>query len=78
MLIALCRGWLGDIDGVGRWKGLFQPLRQGIVEPALFLAIRRAGFGGGNGARSGNVTSLDEYTHWQWLTVADTVPGYPF
>ena len=32
----------------------------------------------GNGARSGNVTSLDEYTQWQWLTVADTVPGYPF
>ena len=32
----------------------------------------------GNGARSGNVTSLDEYTQWQWLTVAETVPGYPF
>jgi len=32
----------------------------------------------GNGARSGNLTSLDEYTQWQWVTVADEVPGYPF
>ncbi len=32
----------------------------------------------GNGARSGNVTSLDEYTQWQWVTVAETVPTYPF
>lgn len=32
----------------------------------------------GNGARSGNVTSLDEYTLWQWVTVAETVPSYPF
>ncbi|MFD1554784.1 benzaldehyde dehydrogenase [Paraburkholderia silviterrae] len=32
----------------------------------------------GNGARSGNVTSLDEYTYWRWLTVAETVPDYPF
>ena len=32
----------------------------------------------GNGARSGNVTSLDEYTQWQWLTLADAIPDYPF
>ncbi len=32
----------------------------------------------GNGARSGNLTSLDEYSQWQWLTVTDVVPDYPF
>ena len=32
----------------------------------------------GNGARSGNVTSLDEFSQWQWITLAETVPAYPF
>jgi benzaldehyde dehydrogenase (NAD) len=32
----------------------------------------------GNGARSGNVTSPDEYSQWQWVTVSDRVPNYPF
>jgi benzaldehyde dehydrogenase (NAD) len=32
----------------------------------------------GNGARSGNVTSLDEFSQWQWVTLAEDVPAYPF
>lgn len=47
------------------------------VNHDVFGAIGGMG-ASGNGARSGNVTSLDEYTHWQWITVGDEVPGYPF
>lgn len=32
----------------------------------------------GNGARSGNVTALDEFSQWQWVTLAESVPAYPF
>ncbi|MEZ5643668.1 MAG: benzaldehyde dehydrogenase [Burkholderiaceae bacterium] len=47
------------------------------VNHDVFGAIGGMG-ASGNGARSGNVTSLDEYTHWQWITVGDDVPPYPF
>jgi benzaldehyde dehydrogenase (NAD) len=47
------------------------------VNHDVFGAIGGMG-ASGNGARSGNVTSLDEYTHWQWITVGDEIPGYPF
>src|SRR5437879_1960479 len=46
--------WLGDIDRVGPRKGLFQALLQGVVEPALFLAIGQAGIDWGNYARCGH------------------------
>lgn len=32
----------------------------------------------GNGARSGGPSVMDEYSQWQWLTVNETVPPYPF
>ncbi|WP_249123510.1 MULTISPECIES: aldehyde dehydrogenase family protein [unclassified Bradyrhizobium] len=32
----------------------------------------------GNGARSGGPSVMDEYSQWQWVTVSDTVPAYPF
>jgi benzaldehyde dehydrogenase (NAD) len=32
----------------------------------------------GNGARSGGPSVMDEYSQWQWVTVNDTVPQYPF
>lgn len=32
----------------------------------------------GNGARSGGPSVLDEYSQWQWITVNETVPPYPF
>jgi benzaldehyde dehydrogenase (NAD) len=39
-------------------------------------------FGGrgcsGNGGRAGAVADLDEFTQWQWVTVKDTPPRYPF
>src|SRR6185295_3868211 len=57
VLVPLRGRWLGDIDRVGRRKGLFQALLQGGVEPALFLAFGQAGIDWGNYARSdhGNV-----------------------
>ncbi len=32
----------------------------------------------GNGARSGGPSVMDEYSQWQWVTVNETVPQYPF
>ena len=32
----------------------------------------------GNGARSGGPSMADEYSQWQWVTVNDRVPDYPF
>ena len=32
----------------------------------------------GNGARSGGPSTMDEYSQWQWVTVNDQVPEYPF
>ncbi|MBL4789360.1 MAG: benzaldehyde dehydrogenase [Kordiimonadaceae bacterium] len=32
----------------------------------------------GNGARSGGPSVMDEYSQWQWVTVSDKVPEYPF
>lgn len=32
----------------------------------------------GNGARSGGPSIMDEYSQWQWITVNDRVPAYPF
>lgn len=32
----------------------------------------------GNGARSGGPSIMDEYSQWQWITVNDKVPAYPF
>jgi benzaldehyde dehydrogenase (NAD) len=33
---------------------------------------------GGNGAAMGGPADIDEYTRWQWLTVQDQPPPYPF
>lgn len=39
-------------------------------------------FGGtgmsGNGTSVGGPADWDQYTHWQWVTIKDTVPPYPF
>lgn len=32
----------------------------------------------GNGARSGGPSVMEEYSQWQWVTVNETVPPYPF
>ncbi|HRI13803.1 MAG TPA: aldehyde dehydrogenase family protein [Verrucomicrobiota bacterium] len=32
----------------------------------------------GNGARSGGPSILDEFSQWQWITVNEKVPAYPF
>src|SRR5207244_13202197 len=65
---------LGDIDRIGRRKGLFEALRQGVVEPALFLG--RAGVDRGSHARSGH--GVSSRREWRpayelrdaiWLTI---------
>lgn len=33
---------------------------------------------GGNGGSVGGPADIDEYTQWQWITVKDTVPQFPF
>jgi benzaldehyde dehydrogenase (NAD) len=33
---------------------------------------------GGNGGSVGGPADIDEYTRWQWITVKDTVPTFPF
>ncbi|GLS32661.1 benzaldehyde dehydrogenase (NAD+) [Mesorhizobium albiziae] len=32
----------------------------------------------GNGARSGGPSVMDEYSQWQWITVNEDIPPYPF
>ena len=33
---------------------------------------------GGNGGSVGGPADIDEYTQWQWITVKDTLPAFPF
>ncbi|WP_085315514.1 aldehyde dehydrogenase family protein [Derxia lacustris] len=33
---------------------------------------------GGNGSAVGGPADIDEYTRWQWLTVRDALPAFPF
>ncbi|MCM5681603.1 benzaldehyde dehydrogenase [Schlegelella sp. S2-27] len=33
---------------------------------------------GGNGSAVGGPADVDEYTRWQWITVKDTLPAFPF
>jgi benzaldehyde dehydrogenase (NAD) len=33
---------------------------------------------GGNGGSVGGPADMDEYTQWQWITVKDTPPQFPF
>ena len=39
-------------------------------------------FGGrgasGNGTSIGGPANLDEFSQWQWVTIKDTAPSYPF
>jgi benzaldehyde dehydrogenase (NAD) len=32
----------------------------------------------GNGARYGGEANLDNFTEWQWVTVRDEPPTFPF
>ena len=33
---------------------------------------------GGNGSSVGGPADIDEYTQWQWVTIRDSVPAFPF
>ena len=33
---------------------------------------------GGNGGSVGGPADIDEYTQWQWITVKDAPPAFPF
>jgi benzaldehyde dehydrogenase (NAD) len=68
----------------GRAMRVARQLRTGIVHindqtvnHEVFGPIGGMG-ASGNGARSGGPSALDEYTQWQWITVHDEVPAYPF
>ena len=45
-------------------------------------AIRHVSYGGrsasDNGSRIGGPANWDEFTQWQWITVRDAPPSYPF
>ena len=68
---------MGRADRVGR------AIRSGTVWVNTFL-IRdlTAPFGGmgisGNGGRFGAEANLDTFTQWQWLTVRDEPPSFPY
>ncbi|HZX85026.1 MAG TPA: benzaldehyde dehydrogenase [Reyranella sp.] len=59
-------------------------LRTGLlhINDQTVLGDPNAPFGGrgasGNGSRVGGPADWDEFTQWQWVTVRDTPPRYPF
>lgn len=68
----------------GRAMRMADQLRTGIVHINDQTVIHEVfgpigGMGtSGNGARSGGPSVLDEFSQWQWITVADEIPAYPF
>ncbi|MFS4437456.1 benzaldehyde dehydrogenase [Paracoccaceae bacterium GXU_MW_L88] len=67
-----------------RAMALSKQLRTGIVHINDQTVVHEVfgpigGMGAsGNGARSGGPGVLEEYSQWQWVTVNDDVPDYPF
>jgi benzaldehyde dehydrogenase (NAD) len=65
------------------WK-LAERLRAGMVHvnDTTVNDDPTAPFGGvgasGNGGRYGGQANWEEFTQWQWVTVRDTPPTYPF
>ena len=71
-------------DDIGRALRMSDRLRTGIVHINDQTVVHEAfapigGMGSsGNGARSGGPSVADEYSQWQWITVSQEVPKYPF
>ena len=69
---------------VGRAMALGQRLRAGMVhindQTVNDECVNPFGGPGvgGNGGSVGGPADIDEYTQWQWITVKDTPPAFPF
>eukprot|EP01030_Chromulinospumella_sphaerica_P016319 gene16319-16132_t len=69
---------------VGRALALGQRLRAGMVHindqtvnDECINPFGGPGLGG-NGSSVGGPADMDEYTQWQWITVKDAPPAFPF
>jgi benzaldehyde dehydrogenase (NAD) len=69
---------------VGRAMAIGQRLRAGMVHindqtvnDECINPFGGPGIGG-NGGSVGGPADIEEYTQWQWITVKDTVPQFPF
>ena len=47
----------------------------GMATPADVVAAAKAS---GNGSRIGGPANWEEFTQWQWVTIKDNPPPYPF
>ncbi|AZG08839.1 aldehyde dehydrogenase family protein [Pigmentiphaga sp. H8] len=69
---------------VARAMALGRRLRTGLlhINDQTVAGDPRVPFGGmgasGNGGRIGGPANWDEFTQWQWVTVQDRPPAYPF
>mgnify|MGYP001031296020 FL=1 len=69
---------------VARAMALGRHLRTGLlhINDQTVAGDPRVPFGGvgasGNGGRIGGPANWDEFTQWQWVTVQDQPPAYPF
>jgi benzaldehyde dehydrogenase (NAD) len=67
-----------------RALALGQRLRVGLlhINDETVLGDPHVPYGGrgssGNGSRIGGVANWDEFTQWQWITVREAPPAYPF
>jgi benzaldehyde dehydrogenase (NAD) len=67
-----------------RALALGQRLRVGLlhINDQTVLGDPHVPYGGrgssGNGSRIGGVANWDEFTQWQWITVREAPPAYPF
>lgn len=68
----------------GRALALGKRLRVGLlhINEQTVIGGLNVPFGGrgasGNGSRIGGPANWDEFTQWQWITVREAPPGYPF
>lgn len=69
---------------VGRAMAIGRQLQTGLlhINDQTIAGDPRAPFGGvgasGNGGRVGGPANWDEFTQWQWVTIQEKPPAYPF
>ncbi|MGN2474855.1 aldehyde dehydrogenase family protein, partial [Klebsiella electrica] len=76
---------VGILSGsVGRALALSERLNTGLLhindQTVVDEVVNPFGGSGasGNGTSVGGSSDLDLYTHWQWVTIQDQIPQYPF
>jgi benzaldehyde dehydrogenase (NAD) len=89
-VIALANNNTGSLSSaiispaIGRAMAMGQQLKSGMVhindQTVNDDCVNPFGGPGiaGNGTSVGGPADLEEYTQWQWITVKDTAPAYPF